>query len=746
MSGGGRLDDLAQALRVLESWQSDSSGDAEALLAKLPHLRKLLEPVLAEHGQTPRGRQGHTRERDGEARSASLSSDGAVAPAANPRPDRPSPALDRLLAAIDAHHEFLDTENTDPTDFLSRHDGLRDLLELMVFEGDAGPDAWIGEFRVLRPLGEGAMGVVYEAEQTSLGRRVALKVLTNERRWSPDARRRFARESRLAATLDHPGIARVLTAQPYGQVAHLAMELVVGSPLHRILARLRERPIVELVGESIRAAVQGESRDLHGTCLDVGGTIDGRPTAFCAGYVETAIDLTVQVADALDYAHERGVLHRDVKPANLLVRPTGHAVLTDFGLARGPGVDAGLSSAGGFCGTPAYSAPEQIRGDEPLDRRADVYALGTVLFELLTLRRPFAARTSAELQQRVLNDEAPNPSRFHPLVSRELAAIVGRSLEKAPRHRYASAADLAADLRAYRAGRPVAARPVSVFIRGGRWCRRRPALVVTGASLLAALLVVWLSVGQTRAAEREVDALRRSVVLLFDAGKIDRAQQLVETIAALPDLFSPATIRFLQNQITLHELERQFAAGGCKPGPEIPGARATPSIRSADGPWRPPGAIREVGELIDQLEQSGDLSFDAMPPDSAGAHVLRVAAILVGLDQYNRALDLLNRIDDEARGTEWRHVALCLRTRMSVHGAAGSELLAELRGEWAALAAAVLRRGEKSIRARVLFNAAIVLDRLGEYATRDEYLEASLSAAPVRALRGEVERFTKAVR
>ncbi|MEM7199248.1 MAG: protein kinase [Planctomycetota bacterium] len=404
-----------------------------------------------------------------------------------------SDPYERLEEALRRYDEWESSAGRESAQaFLARHEGLRDLLEPMLEEHDevgvadraTGEDLGLvlgrrgDEYRLIREIGRGGMGVVYEAEQVRLGRRVAVKRLSAHLSQDPAAVARFRREATLAAGLDHPNIARVFDFALSGEGDEgggddfLVMELVNGEALDRVVERQRVEPARH------------------------------DPVA--------AVRLVAHVADALDHAHAAGVIHRDVKPANILVRHDGAPVLTDFGLARETGL-IGVTVTGEGAGTPAYQSPEQIRGrSTDLGPATDVFSLGATLYELLTLRKPFEGGSVVEVQQSILSSEPRDPARIDRRIGRDLAAIVAKCLEKAPAHRYASAGLLAADLRAVLEGRPVMARPVPAFVRLTRWCRRNPlAAALIGVAVSAALGQAW-SLRATQAALRSYDQVAMS--------------------------------------------------------------------------------------------------------------------------------------------------------------------------------------------------------------------------------------------
>jgi serine/threonine protein kinase len=400
--------------------------------------------------------------------------------------------LQRLAAAMEAFLGFrAQAAGGDRAAFLAAHEPLRDLLEPMLddaAEDEASapfvpqPGQCLGDYRLLREVGRGGMGVVYEAEQVSLRRRVALKVLPAHLASSPRAIERFRHEATLASRLQHPAIVPIHEVGEWHGVHFFSMEFVDGRPLHVVMQEAR-----------------------------LGVRADCSRVAECA-------ELVAQLATALQHAHERGLVHRDVKPHNVMIGADGSVRLMDFGVAKE--LDAATRSAAGeFLGTPHYCSPEQVTG-APIGPTADVFALGIVLYELLANRRPFDGDDSRAVLRRIELGEFPSLRSVAPQVPRDLQTICHKALERHPGHRYPSAGALAADLRRFLRIEPIHAAPPSLFTRSTKWVRRhRLRLAVTTLALVTVVgapsALAW-HLHRTRAAvESERAVLDQAEELAF---------------------------------------------------------------------------------------------------------------------------------------------------------------------------------------------------------------------------------------
>jgi WD40 repeat protein len=330
-----------------------------------------------------------------------------------------------------------------------------------------------GDYELLDEIARGGMGVVYRARQTALNRVVALKMILAGELATDGAVRRFRAEAEAAAALDHPHIVPIYEVGERQGQQYFSMKLIEGSSLDRQLDRYRADP---------RAAVR----------------------------------LLARVARAVQHAHERGILHRDLKPGNVLIDAAGEPHVTDFGLAKRVKEDGQASQSMSIVGTASYMAPEQAQSQGPLTVAADVYALGAILYELLTGRPPFKAGSYIDTLIQVVESEPEPPRSLNPRADRDLEKIALKCLQKQPGRRYAAAGELAAELENWLAGEPLTVRPARGWERFRRWCRKYP--LRAGLVLLTAGVLVTAAAGATwfawhmAAARAEIAAARDEAV------------------------------------------------------------------------------------------------------------------------------------------------------------------------------------------------------------------------------------------
>jgi WD40 repeat protein/serine/threonine protein kinase len=393
------------------------------------------------------------------------------------------------------------------------------------------PPEQIGDFHILREIGRGGMGIVYEAEQVSLGRHVALKVLPGQGLLDVKHLQRFHREAKAAAKLHHTNIVPVFGVGEQDGLHYYVMQLIHGPGLDAVLTEVRRlrpaRPVAggpqpvsgNQVQDGSAAAVaqslltgqfavgarttSGEdppcdssltpapSSSVHLPGQAEGSSLSGagRP------YWHSVARVGIQVAEALACANSQGILHRDIKPSNLLLGTRGTVWVTDFGLAKAADSED-LTHTGDIVGTLRYLAPERFHGQA--DARSDLYALGLTLYELLTLRPAFDETDRNKLVAQVMHSEPPRPRQLCPEIPRDLETIVLKAMDRDPGRRYQTATELAEDLKRFTAGEPIRARRVSAWRRGVLWARRQPATAALLAVSVVALLalvgagVAWL--------------------------------------------------------------------------------------------------------------------------------------------------------------------------------------------------------------------------------------------------------------
>jgi WD40 repeat protein/serine/threonine protein kinase len=446
----------------------------------------------------------------------------------------------------------------------------------------------LGDFRILREVGNGGMGIVYEAEQVSLGRHVALKVLPRNLLIDARAKRRFEREAKAAAKLHHTNIVPVFGVGEQDGLPYYVMQFIQGLPLDEVLDEMKKlqfahtRPGPYLGGElptsrkelsavqMARSLLTGEFQGAndkneeeaaatseHAAPKEDPGADAPRPPALSDSftlssssavlpgrsrdgsrsksrrqtYWQSVAGIGVQVAEALEYAHKQGILHRDIKPSNLLLDTRGTVWVTDFGLAKADD-QQNLTHTGDILGTVRYMPPEAFEGRS--DTRSDVYSLGLTLYELLAFRPAFEERDRKRLIKQVTQEEAARLGMLNRSVPRDLETIVHKAIDREPGRRYQTAADLAADLQRFMDDESIQARRVSQVERLGRWCRRNP--TVAGLTALVALLLVSSAVGAglwavsaDNSAQRERDAAKQAeVAAVFAQQQADRATREAE--------------------------------------------------------------------------------------------------------------------------------------------------------------------------------------------------------------------------
>jgi serine/threonine protein kinase len=424
------------------------------------------------------------------------------------------PDASKLVLAVEAYEAALrGGRSVDRDAFLNEHpavaDRLAEYLDALEFirsaagqssaNCDAGviqsplePGDVLGEFRILREIGRGGMGVVYEAEHLWTDkRRVALKVLPGTSALDAHALRRFRVETQAAACLNHPNVVPVLAAGCERGIPYYSMPLIQGRSLAEII-------------RATRSTDRTPAPSAHRL-----GPADAADVA----WPKVVARLGVQAAEALEHAHSSGIIHRDIKPSNLIVDSEWKLWVTDFGLARLTRDETGPTRTGDLVGTLRYMSPEQVRGaPASVDARTDIYSLGVTLYEACTLRPAFEANDRSALVHHILNDEPPAPRAITPSVPKDLETIILKAIDKVPAGRYATALDLADDLRRLLEDRPIRARRPTLIERSVRWSKKHRALIATAV----AGIVVSMAIGTVtlwrakRHAEANLIALRNA--------------------------------------------------------------------------------------------------------------------------------------------------------------------------------------------------------------------------------------------
>jgi serine/threonine protein kinase/WD40 repeat protein/tetratricopeptide (TPR) repeat protein len=405
----------------------------------------------------------------------------------------------------------------------------------------AAPLQQLGDYLILREVGRGGMGVVYEAQQLSLGRHVAIKVLPSHALLDPKQLGRFQREARSAAKLHHTNIVPVFGVGEQDGLHYYVMQFIKGLGLDVVLDELRrlrqpggkrtptqgDAPAgaahatrdISVIAVA-RGLLSGEFRqpgsaeDLTAATGEPAAEADpGASTAVRAAdtsniylpgrseastlsesgsqYWHSVARIGVQVADALAHAASQGILHRDIKPSNLLLDDTGNVWVTDFGLAKAASDSDDLTHTGDIIGTLRYLAPERFNGQG--DVRSDVYALGLTLYELLTFRAAFEESDRNKLVKQVMHDEPVRPRKLNARVPRDLETVVLKAIARDPAHRYATAADFATDLQRFMDDEPILARRQTQLERYWRWARHNPGIAVLGGVLTLVLVLVTVA-------------------------------------------------------------------------------------------------------------------------------------------------------------------------------------------------------------------------------------------------------------
>jgi len=529
-----------------------------------------------------------------------------------------------------------------------------------VFTNEQAPRS-LGDFQIVRELGRGGMGVVYEAMQLSLGRRVALKVLPFAATFDARQLQRFKNEAQAAALLHHTNIVPIYAVGCERGVHFYAMQLIEGQSLAVLIRQLRVQaglapgavegksasgqrgslgggegsyaevlgatdPYMAGVSPTTAPGIGGHSRSLSDVTVSVTAGTSRRGET----YFHKVARLMAQAADALDHAHQLGIVHRDIKPANLLVNTAGMLWVADFGLAQFQ-AETGLTRTGDMLGTFRYMSPEQAGGHRTaLDHRTDIYSLGATFYELLTLQPAFAGETRQELLYQILHTEPRACRAINRAIPVELETIALKALRKTPGERYATSGELADDIRRFLADRPILARPPSPVDRLRKWSRRHPSAVVAGALLLVFGVIglavnSWMIAGEQR---KTAEALQREELRANEAEDLFRqAKEAVNVMIEVSEE-EPAQEhirkRLLQTALTFYEDFIEQRRGDTASQAEL--AAVQDRVR---------GILRELN-LLHREMQAGLLKDQAV-----------LAELGLSDDQQRRLADLCQKWDED---------------------------------------------------------------------------------------------------
>lgn len=489
--------------------------------------------------------------------------------------------------------------------------------------GPAQPEQ-LGDFRIIREIGRGGMGVVFEAEQESLGRRVAVKVLPRQVLLDEKQLKRFEREARIAANLHHTNIVEVFGVGVQEGFHYYVMQYIHGVGLDAVIPALAKfvteqresepppaaRPAT--ISDAANVLAQASARQLldGGVGLRPGGQLSPE-------YWQHIARIGLQAAAALDHAHNQGVLHRDIKPANLLLDVEGTVWLADFGLAKAAQSEA-VSLSRDIVGTLRYMAPEQFGGQT--DHRSDIYSLGLTLYELLALRPAYEETEQSRLIQRITQGPPPPPSTARWGIPRDLETVILKAISHDADQRYPSAAAMAEDLRCFLHDLPIHARRVSPVERLGRWCRRNKTLASLTA--LTFFLLIVVAVVASTGYIRTNRALRGEALQRAKAEA--NASLATEALDRMFERFSPTRLRITPQS------SMEGTGGKTIEAPSLPIlSRETAAL------------LEELLPFYDRLaQQSNDGA--KLRADTAEA-TRRVGAIQQRLGQFDQAVQAYQR-------------------------------------------------------------------------------------------------------
>jgi serine/threonine protein kinase/Flp pilus assembly protein TadD len=610
--------------------------------------------------------------------------------------ERLTDVLERYLAALEQgaplSQEAILAEHSDIAPALANYfRSLEELHDMAAgFAGSQGaaeepeekePDGAkrIGDFELIREIGRGGMGVVYEARQISLDRRVAVKLLPFAAVLDSKQIARFKHEAQAAAQLHHPNIVPVFAIGVERGVHYYAMQLIDGQPLDRAIAELRAararrkrrsqesgvRSQEESVEPALAPTVEYSVLSTQYSVLSPSSNSSKSATSSASlpskqtlslfsrdnsEYYRTVMRLGVQAAEALHAAHEYGVVHRDIKPSNLLVEAGGKLWITDFGLARFQR-DVNLTRTGDLIGTMRYMSPEQASGQSTLvDHRSDIYSLGVTLYELACLQPAFPEERGPALLRQIDSYEPPRPRQIRPDIPQDLETVILKAMARDRDERYATAALLAADLACVLEGKATVARPATLLDRAGRWVRRRQrtvavallALALTVIGLSTSSLMIWRS---KAAANKNADFARQMASTAFEIVD-DFGNRTRDDNAAVDN----ATITASDS---LHSLQQLIEQAKSDPDLQPAVAKAYAKLgllfERRSSPAESLQAHQEAAKILNQLRAHNPSNSDllrelALAENNCGRALLQLGKTDEARDQFQQAVQRQERL------------------------------------------------------------------------------------------------------
>jgi serine/threonine protein kinase len=504
----------------------------------------------------------------------------------------------RIVDAVKRYMQLLDAGKPPAMDdYLTQHadiaDELRPSLEGLAMVHRAGPvkptgmvapdpeftAKPIGDFQIIGELGRGGMGVVYEAVQLSLGRNVALKVLPFASGLDDVRLKRFHNEAQAAAALHHTNIVPVYAVGSDRGVHYYAMQMIDGQTLGELIETVKaDRKVAGSRSDTV------SQRSTMPTQLS--GSTKFNTSGERLRFFQSMVRIIVQAAQALDYAHSYGIVHRDIKPGNLLLDSAGKTWVADFGLAQVQDAASPLTRTGDPMGTLKYMSPEQAAGNRTmLDHRTDIYSLGVTLYELLTMTPAIRGEGYREMLNEIAEREPVSPKAIEPSLPTELDTIVRKAIAKAPGERYATARAMAEDLQSWLDDKPIKAKPPTALERLAKWRRRNSGLVAVASALLfvstlalaVTTLMVWREQHRTREALARETLQRQLAEQNFNQARsaVDSFSNLAESELAYRGDLQDLRRSFLETSL---EFYRDFLDGQAD-DPDVQNELATTSAR-----------------------------------------------------------------------------------------------------------------------------------------------------------------------